>query len=163
MKQYIGKAGTVDEAIKDAATKAVADQGPDAMINFIIKEIKGIYGGIAGFHEVEVILEAEQVTDQQLCDHAIKYKGFQHEDLVTIVAYGEHHTSGYKVALLQKPIDIFPPQYKLVHIEPSDPVAQVITPFTVSVSFHSKELLKSVTVEDGKGVHKVNVMESKPI
>ena len=79
--------------------------------------------------------------------------------MVTIVAYGHHDTGGYKVELKHKPNDIFTSQYALIHVKPSEPVAQVITPFTASVSFQSKDLLETVKVQDRDGEHEVIVKQ----
>ena len=73
-RKYIGRADTVNKAIKDAATKVVADQGPDVIINFIIKDIKGLYSDIDGFYQVEVVMETPQVTSSQLFGHVIEFQ-----------------------------------------------------------------------------------------
>jgi len=52
MKIYTGKASTLDDAIRLAADAAVAEIGPDAMVNFSLTEVRGVHGGITGRHEI---------------------------------------------------------------------------------------------------------------
>lgn len=100
------------------------------------------------------------VGKPELCKNA-KYSAKQADGKVTIVAKGENPTSGYKVAFEQLPIDIFPPQHRLVCVKPGGIVLQVITPFEVTTSFKSKAAIKQIIVHDANGQHKVPVQQPK--
>lgn len=92
----------------------------------------------------------------ELCQNA-KYQAFQGRGKVTVVGKGEHPTAGWKVAFEQLPINIFPPQFRLVCFKPQSAVAQVVTPFKTIVSFASDAPVKQVFVHDANGQHKVPV------
>jgi hypothetical protein len=94
----------------------------------------------------------------ELCKNA-KYRAVQKDGKVTLFATGEHPTSGWKVAFEQLPIEIFPPQYRLVCLQPTGIVAQVVTPFEVSRSFKASDPVKQVVVHDAKGKHEVPVKQ----
>ena len=94
----------------------------------------------------------------ELCQNA-RYRAEQTEDKVMVYADGEHPTAGYKTAFEQLPIKIFPPQWRLVCLKPTGPVAQVVTPFQVEMSFAAKQPVKAVTVHDGTGRHRVPVKQ----
>lgn len=162
MKEFTGKANTVDNAIKAAAQKALHNQGPDAMVEFEVDEVRGVYGGIGGLHQIEVTIKQLNMRTLDLCDRAIEYRGFQKQGVVTVVAYGSHETSGYKVLLQQKPNEIFPPQYYLAHERPTGIALPVITPFVVSTHFHSTETITQIEVEDAKGRHDVEIAQVGP-
>ncbi len=102
--------------------------------------------------------QASEDTDgkPELCKHA-KFRAEKVDDKVVIYATGEHPTGGWKVSFEQLPIEIFPPQYRLVCIRPTGIVTQVITPFEVKTSFKSGADVKEVIVHDGEGRHKVPV------
>jgi len=157
MKNYTGKGKTIDAAIQEAAQSAVGSQGPDSLISFSVNEIRGVHGGIAGLHQIEVDITLAEVTSSQLCGDASQYRAYQSNEIVTIVSYGLHPSSGYSVSLELSPIDIYPPQHTLVHREPTGPAATVVTPFVVSASFKAPEIVKEVEVRDGKGIRKITV------
>ena len=162
MKEYTGKANTIDDAIQNAAQEALRNQGHDAMVEFEVDKVRGIYGGIGGLHQVEVTIKQLNMRTLDLCDRAIEYRGFQKQGVVTIVAYGSHDTSGYKVMLQQKPIRIYPPQYYLVHERPTGISLPIVTPFVVSEHFQATEMISSVVVEDAKGNHNVDITHVGP-
>ena len=85
------------------------------------------------------------------------YRAEQARDTVIIFAMGWHPTPGYVDFFEQSPIDIFPPQFILRTIPPTGMVLQVLTPFAIWVMFGASEPIKTVTVHDADGVHKVEV------
>lgn len=75
---------------------------------------------------------------------------------IWIVAKGKHPTAGYEVYFQQTPLDIFPPEFELWHIEP-DASADVITPFSRFVTFTARDTQAEVFVHDSNGRHRVSV------
>lgn len=90
-----------------------------------------------------------------------EYRAEQADGKVTLTARGEHPTAGWKVAFEQLPIEIFPPQYRLVVVQPTGLVAQVITPFEVTTSFEATRPVTNVTIHDARGPHRVPVAQPK--
>ena len=95
----------------------------------------------------------------ELCNEMgnVKYVARWGAGKVTLTAKGTHLTGGFEVEFRQKQIEIFPPQFHLVHKRPSGIVTQAITPFTVSTSFAAAAKPKVVTVEDARGEQQVPV------
>lgn len=85
------------------------------------------------------------------------YRAEQARDTVIIFAMGWHPTPGYIDFFEQSPIDIFPPEFILRTIPPTGMVLQVLTPFAIWVMFGASEPIKTVTVHDADGAHKVQV------
>jgi len=85
------------------------------------------------------------------------YRAEQARDTVIIFAMGWHPTPGYVDFFEQSPIDIFPPEFILRTIPPTGMVLQVLTPFAIWVMFGASEPIKTVTVHDADGAHKVEV------
>jgi hypothetical protein len=94
-----------------------------------------------------------------LCSN-VKYRAEQAGGTVTVYARGSHPTAGYQVRFEQLPIEIFPPQYRLLCIKPTGIVAQVVTPFEEKTSFRAGEPIKYVFVHDADGKHEVPVKQS---
>lgn len=90
-----------------------------------------------------------------------KYRAVQADGVVTVYATSETPTSGYKVRLEQLPIEIFPPQYRLVWVTPSGIVQQVVTPIEVQRTFKSEADVKEVIVHDERGRHKIPVKQDE--
>jgi hypothetical protein len=88
---------------------------------------------------------------------AASYRAEQVPGVVLIFADGAHSTSGYRVFFEQSPIDVFPPEFLLWHVQPSGIVLQVITPFNEWTSFKAKEQIKTVVIHDANGRHEVEV------
>lgn len=91
----------------------------------------------------------------ELCEG--KYSAQQVPGAVFIFATGAHLTAGYDTYFEQLPIDVFPPQHKLMHIKPDGAVSQVITPFLVFASFPAKDKIEQIVIHDANGEHKVKV------
>lgn len=159
MKPYTGKASTLDDAIRLAADAAVAEIGPDAMVNVSLTEVRGVHGGITGRHEIEANITVRDAYNHKLCKEASEYRAYQQNGVVTVLAYGQHSSAGYIPSVDLAPIEIAPPQYIVTHKEPTGPVAQVITSFVISASFEWGAVLESVFVEDGNGKQKVPVTQ----
>lgn len=85
------------------------------------------------------------------------YRAEQVRDTVIIFAMGWHPTPGYVDFFEQSPIEIFPPEFILRTIPPSGMVPQVLTPFAIWVAFGASEPIKSVTVHDADGAHRIEV------
>ena len=105
-----------------------------------------------------ITLEPRRGSEPNLCTH-VKYGAEQAAGEVTIIARGSNPTAGYEVRFEQLPIEIFPPQFSLLCIPPSGVVAQVVTPFEVTASFHAKEPIKKVTVHDADGKNETPVRQ----
>src|SRR5215207_3595644 len=90
---------------------------------------------------------------ENLCNETgnVKYSAQWAAGKVTLTARGAHHTGGWAVTLNQRPIEIFPPQFSLVHKRPMGIVTQAITPFSVSAIFAAAEKPPRVTVHDARG------------
>ncbi len=86
-----------------------------------------------------------------------KYYAQQVPGAVIVFGAGAHPTSGYQVFFEELPIDVFPPQFRLMHIKPGGPAAQAITPFAVYTRFKATEKVEQVIVHDANGCHKVPV------
>src|SRR5688572_26734425 len=85
------------------------------------------------------------------------YRAEQARDAVIIFAFGWHPTPGYIDFFEQSPIDIFPPEFIFRTIPPWGMVPQVLTPFATWVMFGASEPIKTVTVHDADGAHKIEV------
>ena len=85
------------------------------------------------------------------------YRAQQIPGAVLVFADGMHPTSGYVTFFEQTPIDVFPPEFVLWHIKPSGIVLQVLTPFSVHVSFNAPGEVKRIVVHDANGPHQVDV------
>lgn len=99
--------------------------------------------------------QANTRAKPELCEG--KYSAQQVPGAVIIFAAGAHLTAGYETYFEQLPIDIFPPQHRLMHMKPAGIVAQVVTPFVVYASFPAKDKIEEVVIHDSKGEHKVKV------
>jgi hypothetical protein len=88
---------------------------------------------------------------------AASYRAEQVPGAVLIFAEGAHATSGYVVFFEKSPLEIFPPQFSLWHVEPSGMVLEVITPFSKYTSFATKTKIDTVVVYDANGKHEVEV------
>lgn len=85
------------------------------------------------------------------------YRARQGCGSVTITATGQHNTGGFHTYFERSLVDVFPPEFALFHDRPTGAVTQVISPFSVDVSFEAKGTVKSVTVHDATGPHEVQV------
>ena len=96
---------------------------------------------------------------EHLCNETgnVKYAARWTAGKVTLTAQGTHHTGGWTVSLNQRRIEIFPPQFDLMHKRPTGIVTQAITPFNVSATFAAAEKPARVTVHDAQGAQKVPV------
>jgi hypothetical protein len=58
MPEYKGtsKKGNIQDALKQALEHAIPKH-PDGMVNYVVKQIRGRKGGIAGFNEVVVVIK----------------------------------------------------------------------------------------------------------
>jgi len=88
---------------------------------------------------------------------AATYRARQDGDAVTITATGENRTAGYRMQLAQQPMKIFPPKFVLYRQPPEGIAAQVITPFTVCVSFKANSRVDFISVRDNRGEQRVRV------
>ena len=81
--------------------------------------------------------------------------------LVTIVAIGNKPTPGHEVRFQDTPIAVFPPQYRLILIEPTSPSADVVTPYRAETNFPSEDIISTVTVFDASGKHEIPVDQAQ--
>ena len=77
--------------------------------------------------------------------------------LVTVRVSGSVPTPAHRVALVPTFLTVFPPEFRLEVIPPTNPAAQLITPFAVEASFIAETIIASVKVVDTNGAHTVNV------
>ena len=61
MEQYTGKGKTIDEAMVDAASKAMAEL-VQMILDFKVEEIKGQIGGFVGYRQIEVVICASKIA-----------------------------------------------------------------------------------------------------
>jgi hypothetical protein len=87
----------------------------------------------------------------------VAYRAQQVPGAVVIFAEGFNPTAGYTNYFEESPLEIYPPQFILRSIPPGGIVAQVLTPFAIWVSFGAREPIKTVTVHDDNGEHKIKV------
>lgn len=87
----------------------------------------------------------------------VKYAAQWAAGKVSLTAKGTHNTGGYETSFRQSAIEIFPPQFSLVHKRPNGFVTQAITPFTASTTFAAAKKPKAITVHDAQGQHQVPV------
>jgi hypothetical protein len=98
-------------------------------------------------------------TEPELCNERgdVKYRANQVPGAVVIIAEGTHGSPGYEVFFEQLPIDIFPPQFRLLHRRPSGLSIQLETPFVAVAHFNAPQPVESVTVHDAGGSRQVSV------
>lgn len=89
-----------------------------------------------------------------------KFEAHQIDGIVVVLAYGQHKSTGYKVALRQRPEEIYPPMFELVHTEPGGINAQVLTPYATIGHFKVGAPVKSIRVFDADGQHDVPVKQA---
>ena len=89
-----------------------------------------------------------------------RYLAWQVPGLVAIAATGVHPTAGYEVFFEQSPLAVFPPQFRLLHVKPAGPVAQVITPFSAITTISTQQKIDRVVVSDASGSHGVPVEQA---
>jgi hypothetical protein len=85
------------------------------------------------------------------------YFAQQAQDAVIIFAFGLHPTPGYADFFEQSPIDVFPPEFIFRSIPPGGFFPQLMTPFAIWVAFGASEPVKTVTVHDADGAHKITI------
>lgn len=100
------------------------------------------------------------VGDPWVLSNSAKYKALQIDDVVVVIAYGNHISTGYKVMLRKRPEEIYPPMFDLVHTEPGGLNAQVITPFAALGHFKASTQVKQILVIDAQGKHAIPVKQA---
>ncbi len=85
------------------------------------------------------------------------YSAQQGPGVVLIFAAGVHPTGGYLTYFEELPIEVFPPEFRLMHAVPTGIVSQLISPFSVHTRFETKNKLERVFVRDAKGKHEVKL------
>ncbi len=88
------------------------------------------------------------------------YRAEQARDAVIIFAFGWHPTPAYTDFFEQSMIEIFPPEFIFHSIPPGWMVPQVLTPFSIWVMFGASEPIKTVTVHDADGEHRIDVEQT---
>lgn len=172
---------TFEEAYSDAI-RQIPIRFPDELINVEVVAQGGSHGGFAGIQQLFVtVRRADELVEAKddhegretknlaaastgeegarptPCGHVERYRAEQVPGAVIIHADGEHPTAGWLVYFEQLPIRIFPPQYEVVHVKPTGPVAEVITPFSIFTSFGASERIDEVVVHDAHGEHTIKV------
>lgn len=89
-----------------------------------------------------------------------KYEAHQINGIVVVLAYGQHKSTGYKVSLRQRPEEIYPPMFELVHTEPGGINAQVLTPYATIGHFKVGAPVKTIHIIDADGKHDVPVKKA---
>lgn len=90
----------------------------------------------------------------------VAYRAQQIPGAVVIFAEGFNPTPGYTNVFEQSPIEIYPPQFILRSVPPGGFTTQVLTPFSIWVMFGASRPVKTVTVVDGAGSHKIDVEQT---
>jgi hypothetical protein len=93
-------------------------------------------------------------AEPQFCHGA--YQALKLSNCVVISATGVHMSSGYTVFFKKSPLDVFPPEFSLMHIFEGG-MLDVIVPFSIATSFETKDEIKEVIVWDADGEHRVAV------
>jgi hypothetical protein len=81
----------------------------------------------------------------------------QPDGIVSVCAFGSHPTSGFRVFFSQLPYPVFPPEFELLHVTPSDITTPVVTPFVKQTSFDAHTTVDYVILHDADGTHTVLV------
>lgn len=168
-EEYTGwSRGSFEEAYQDAVAQ-IPLRGPDDLVHARIVAQGGMHGGFPGFNDVYVTVrrvDASPPRELAAADRAdqadrgctgVTYSAEQVPGQVIIHAYGEHPTGGWTTRFEQLPIEIWPPQFRLVCTPPDGPVPDVISPFSVWTAFGAQDRVDEVTVHDGDGEHVVPV------
>lgn len=103
-----------------------------------------------------ITLEPRRRLKPELCTK-VKYRAEQAAGVVKIHAQGTNPTRGYKVRFEQLPVEIFPPQFRLLGIKSKGLAPHIVTAFDVKTSFRAEDPVKHVIVHDGDGKHEVPV------
>jgi flavin-binding protein dodecin len=178
---FTGYSGTsFDEAYQDAVAKAVAH--PDELFSVRVVEQGGTHGGIAGINDLFVTVRklgrgsgsvrpdgaegeaaatdraagATEPAGGDRCDHVVTYTAEQNLYDVIIHAEGVNPTTGWKQWFVMLPIEIWPPQFEVLHQAP-DVGGTVESPFHIYTSFPARGRIEEVTVHDANGEHRVKV------
>jgi hypothetical protein len=168
-----------DEAYFDAVSKIPIH--PDELFRVRVVEQGGRHGSIAGINELFVTVRklgassaregsgeggdaltssggggATEPAGGDPCDHVIDYRAEQNLHDVIIHAEGVNPTTGWKQWFVMSKLDIWPPQFEVLHEAP-DFGGTVLTPFYIHTSFPARERIEEVTVHDANGEHRVKV------
>lgn len=90
-----------------------------------------------------------------------KYEAHQIDGIVVVLACRQHKSTGYRVALRQRPEEIYPPIFELVHTEPGGINAHVLTRYATIGHFKLGASVKCIRVCDADGQHEVPVKQTK--
>lgn len=94
----------------------------------------------------------------ELCKDATSIEAQQFAGVVLITAKGNHPRTGYQMCLVELPLDVYPPQFALMHVAPQIG-GTAVTPFIVMATFRADEAVKEVTVITGAGPKVVEVKQ----
>ena len=86
------------------------------------------------------------------------YRAYQIGDLVTLVATGTKPNPATQVSLVALPSFVFPPIFGLFFTQTGIGI-QIPVPFHVETHLHSQMNIKTLTVMDADGPHKVPVTQ----
>jgi hypothetical protein len=176
---YTGYSPTsFDEAYFDAVSKIPIH--PDELFHVRVVEQGGTHGSIVGITELFVTVRklgpssardgsgeggealssggggATGPAGGDPCDHVIEYRAEQNLHDVIIHAEGVNPTTGWKQWFVMSPLDIWPPQFEVLHEAP-EIGGDAFTPFYIHTSFPARERVEEVTVHDARGEHRVKV------
>ena len=101
----------------------------------------------------------KSTAEIELCNAT--YLAQQVPGVVIVFATGLHPSAGFQTFFEELPITIYPPQFRLLHIKPTGPVSQVVTPFQLYTSFPAQQKVERVVIHDSSGRHEV-VVEQVP-
>lgn len=94
----------------------------------------------------------------ELCEAV--YTAVQRAGLITIRAHGQHGTPGHRVRFERLRGDVYPPEFRLVHLAPAGRPAAKPTPFEVDLSFPAATRVAYVHVTDAKGRQRIPVQQA---
>lgn len=170
-EEYTGTSrGSFDEAYRAAAAQARSSH-PDELITLEVVRSGGVLGGFAGEPEVSVTVRRVNVpatiaprraraaaNGRSECS-AVEYAAEQVPEVVSLHAYGEHPTTGWRTFFEQQVGEDGSPEFHLVCIPPPGAAADVITPFHARTMFRAEGIM-TLTVHDGQGTRSVLVEQA---
>lgn len=89
-----------------------------------------------------------------------EYKANQVDNVVYLIAFGQHPNNRYQVDFEETPDAVFPPRFRLMHRELGGKIVEIKTRFAVFTSFQSDAPIENVTVQDKKGDHNIEVKQT---
>jgi hypothetical protein len=91
---------------------------------------------------------------------AATYRAEWDHKKLTVTASGMNPTLGWKNELSILPFDVYPPEFRFTQTPPQGIAAQLVTPFSVSITTEAATQIDHIFVTDSTGRYRVPVIES---